>query len=116
MGQVMKRLTWFVVGAATGAAGANYAKRKVKETAASLSPGGVARTTADIARRASRELFDAIREGREAMQYREDELRARRDGRLRDLGDHLAPGDELLIDGRPVDVDRVVVLRRADVR
>lgn len=105
----MKRLTWFVAGAATGAAGVNYAKRKVKQTAASLTPSSVARTTADVARRTSRELVDAVREGRDAMRYREDELKARRDGRLRGIVDHLAPGDEVLIDGRPVDAERIVV-------
>ena len=30
---MMKRVTWFVTGAAAGAAGASYATRKVKQTA-----------------------------------------------------------------------------------
>ena len=41
---MMKRITWFVGGAAAGVAGANYATKKVKQTAAQISPGQVARS------------------------------------------------------------------------
>lgn len=34
----MKRITWFLGGAVAGAAGVNAAKRKVRQTAAKLSP------------------------------------------------------------------------------
>jgi hypothetical protein len=45
------------------------------------------------------------------MQQREDELTARRDGRVASMADHLGPEDQVLVDGRPVDADRVVVMR-----
>ena len=41
---MMKRITWFVGGAAAGVAGANYATKKVKQTAAQISPTQVARS------------------------------------------------------------------------
>jgi hypothetical protein len=45
------------------------------------------------------------------MHEREDELKARRDGRLASMADHLGPADQVLVDGRPVEADRVVVMR-----
>lgn len=107
----MKRLTWFVTGAAAGAAGASYATRKVKQTAAQLAPANVARA-ANRVRQGGRQVVDAIREGRSAMLAREDELKARRDARAEPLDDRLEPGDQLLVDGRPVDTGRVIVLRQ----
>lgn len=109
----MKRVTWFVGGVVAGAAGANYAKRRVRATAAQLAPANVARSAAEVARRRARDLADAVRDGRDAMTDREDELRARRDGRLARLDEHVGPDDEVLVDGRPVSPDRVAVLRRA---
>ena len=84
----------------------------MKATASQLAPVQVVRNAATSARRRSHDVADAVREGRAAMRHREDELRARRDGRLAPIDEHLSPGDELLVDGRPVDPDRVVVLRR----
>ena len=46
-----------------------------------------------------------------AMRAREDELKARRDARVETLDDRLEPGDQLLVDGQPVDVGRVIVLK-----
>lgn len=109
----MRRITWFVGGVAAGAAGANYAKRKVRSTAAQLSPTKVARTTFDRAKRRALDVTDAIRDGRDAMHTREDELRARRDGRIDTLDAHVGPDDQLLVDGRPVEPGRVIVLRQA---
>lgn len=109
----MKRLTWFVGGVAAGAAGTNYAKRKVRSTAAQLSPSKVARSTFDRARQRASAVADAVRDGRDAMHAREDELKARRDGRLDTLDGHVGPDDQLLVDGRPVEPGRVIVLRRA---
>ena len=43
---MMKRITWFVGGAAAGVAGASYATKKVKQTAAQISPTQVARSAA----------------------------------------------------------------------
>jgi hypothetical protein len=109
---MMKRLTWFVTGAAAGAVGAGYAKKKVKQTASTLAPANVARSGAGVVRRRSRDLVDALREGRLAMRHREDELRARRDGRVRHLDEQLGPDEQLLVDGRPVEPGRIVVMRR----
>ncbi len=108
----MKRLTWFVSGIAAGAAGASYAKRKVRDAAAQLTPANVAKQAAGRARSGSRRVVEAVREGRGAMRDREDELRARRDRRVESLDDRLEPGDQLLVDGRPVDTGRVIVLKQ----
>lgn len=112
----MKRATWFVAGVAAGAAGAGYATRKVKSTvkstAAQLAPSNVAKAAAGRARRQGRQVLDAISEGRAAMRVREDELKARRDARIETLDDHLEPGDQLLVDGQPVDTGRVIVLKQ----
>jgi hypothetical protein len=110
---MMKRLTWFVGGVATGAVGVNYAKRKVRTTAELYTPAKVARTTYDVARQRAHDLAEAIRDGREAMHAREDELRARRDGRIVSLDEHVGPDDQLLVDGLPVEPGRVIVLRDA---
>ena len=108
---MIKRLTWFAGGVAAGATGANYAKKKVKQKAAQVSPSGVARSAATRARTTAATVVDALREGREAMGQHEDELKARRDGRLVTLEDHVAPGDQVFVDGVEVDSGRVVVMR-----
>jgi len=108
----MKRVTWFVTGIATGAAGAGYATKKVKQTASQLAPANVARGAADQARKRGRKVVDAVREGRAAMHAREDELKARREARVETLDDRLDPGDQLLVDGQPVDTGRVIVLKQ----
>ncbi len=51
-----------------------------------------------------------------AMRAREDELKARRDARVETLDDRLDPGDQLLVDGQPVDVGRVIVLKQKQSR
>ena len=111
---MMKRATWFAVGVTAGALGSEYTKRKVRATAAQYTPARVARGTLDVARNRALDLADAVRDGRLAMRVREAELRARRDGRLVPLDEHVAPGDALLVDGEPVDPGRVILLRRAD--
>lgn len=108
----MKRITWFVTGVAAGATGANYAAKKVKQTAAQLAPGAVAKNAASKVKATGRHVVDAVREGRAAMHAREDELKARRDARVETLDDRLEPGDQLLVDGRPVDSARVIVLKQ----
>jgi len=108
----MKRVTWFVGGVAAGATGANYAKKKVKEKVAQTSPAGVARSAAAGARNTAGRVVDAVREGRQVMRQHEDELTARRDGRLTSLDEHVAPGDRVYVDGVPVDSGRVIVMRR----
>ena len=108
---MMKRLTWFVGGVAAGATGANYAKKKVKEKAAQVSPAGVARSAAERAKSTASTVVDALREGREAMGQHEDELKAKRDGRLVSLDEHVAPGDQVFVDGVEVDSGSVIVMR-----
>ena len=109
---MMKRVTWFVTGAAAGAAGAGYATRKVKRTAEQLKPVNVARTTVHRARVSGRSVVEAVREGRTAMRDREDELKARRDMRAEPIDDRLEFGEQLLVDGQPVDAGRVIVLKQ----
>ena len=108
---MMKRVTWFAGGVAAGAVGANYAARKVRETAAQITPSQVARSVADRARYAGGQLVDAVREGRQVARQHEDELRARREGRLESLADHVEPGDKVFVDGVAVASGRVIVMR-----
>jgi hypothetical protein len=108
----MKRVTWFVTGLAAGAAGVGYAKKKVKETATHLAPVNVAKSAGRRVKNRGRNVVDAVREGRSAMRDREDELKARRDSRVEAIDSHLDPGDQLLVDGRPVDSGRVIVLKQ----
>lgn len=110
---MMKRLTWFAGGVAAGVAGAGYAKKKVKETAANLAPANMAKGVAATARSKGRDIADAVREGRTAMVHHEDELRARREGRVVSLDEHVEPGDRVYVDGEPVDSASVIVMRPA---
>ena len=107
----MKRVTWFVGGVAAGATGASYAKRRVRATVSRVSPSGVARSAAERARSTAAEVVDAVREGRDVMRRHEEEERARREGRLVSLDQHVGPRDQVLVDGVAVDSGRVVVLR-----
>lgn len=111
---MMRRLVWFAGGVATGAAGSGYVRRRLAVTARRLAPANVARGAAGSVRRSGRRVADAVREGRSAARRRERELRAERDGRLIRLHDHLQPGDEVLVDGEPVESGRVILLRRPD--
>ena len=108
---MIKRLTWFAGGVAAGAAGASYTKKKVKEKAAQVSPAGVARSAVQRARQTASHVVDAVREGREVMNQHEDELKAKRDGRLVTLAEHVAPGDQVFVDGVEVESGRVIVMR-----
>lgn len=108
---MVKRVTWFAGGVAAGVVGAGWAKKKVKQTAAQIAPTSVVRGAAGRVRDKGRLIVDAVREGRQEMQHHEDELRARRDGRLTSLDEHVAPGDQVYVDGVPVDSGRVVVMR-----
>ena len=81
----MKRVTWFVAGAAAGVAGSEYARHKAKRAVDRYKPAAVVRATAEQFRVRSRDLVEALREGRHAMREKEAELLARRDSPL--LGD-----------------------------
>ena len=108
----MKRITWFLTGVAAGVTGAGYATKKIKRTASQLAPVNVAKGVASKAKQGGRKVVDAAREGRAAMHNREDELKARRDARVETLDEHLDPGDQLLVDGQPVESGRVIVLKQ----
>ncbi len=98
---MMKRVTWFAGGVVAGIASAGYAKKKVKETASQVAPAQLARSAASSVRSKTSDVVDAIREGRQVMKHTEDELRARREGRLTSLDEHVAPGDQVFVDGVP---------------
>ena len=104
---MMKRATWFVGGVAAGVAGAGYAKKKVKEAASNAAPAQVAKSAMAKARAKTRDITDAVREGRAVMSQHEDELHAKREGRLESLEDHVEPGDKVFVDGQPVESGRV---------
>jgi hypothetical protein len=109
---MIKRVTWFAGGVAAGIAGAGYAKKKVKEAASNVAPAQVAKTAVSKARAKTRDIADAVREGRTVMSQHEDELRAKREGRLESLEDHVEPGDKVFVDGQPVHSGRVIVMRQ----
>jgi hypothetical protein len=102
---MIKRLTWFVGGAVTGVAGVGMAKRKMKQAATNLTPKKIVHKVTD-------RVHDALSEGRRAMRSRELELRARLDGNTASLADHLEDGDEVVVDGRPVEPGQVIVLKQ----
>jgi hypothetical protein len=102
---MIKRMTWFVGGAVAGVAGVSVAKRKMKQAATHLTPKHIAHGISD-------RVHDAFSEGRRAMRTRELELRGRLDGKGHTLADHLDDGDEVLVDGRPVEPGQVIVLKQ----
>lgn len=116
---MIKRVTWFVSGVAAGVAGAGYTKRKVKTTikrrtqrlSSTTRSVRIASSAAASARAGAGAVIDAVREGRQAMVAKESQLRARRDMTTESITDHLEPGDQLLVDGTPVDLAKVVVLK-----
>lgn len=108
----MRRITWFAGGVAAGVAGASYAKKKVRKTASQLAPSSVAQGVVVRFKARGQDLADAVREGRRVMRQHEDEVQARRDGRLVSLEDHVAPDDEVYVDGQLVESGRVIVMRR----
>ena len=102
---MIKRMTWFVGGAVAGVAGVGVAKRKMKQAATHLTPKHVVHGVTGRVR-------DAFSEGRRAMHAKEIELRARLDGRATTLADDLDDGDEVLVEGRPVEPGQVIVLKQ----
>jgi len=108
----MKRTFWFVSGVATGVAGVNYTKRKVASAAQQLAPVKAARRATGGARRQGQRVTSAVRAGRHTARVRERELQAHHEGRVIRLADHLEPGDEVLVDGAPVETGRVILMRR----
>jgi hypothetical protein len=108
------RAVWFVTGAVAGVAGTTVVKRKVAAAADRLRPTNVAAAGRRAVRRGRHRVIDAVKEGVVTARRRERELVAERDGRLVRLSDHLAPGDELVVDGEVVESARVLLLRQRD--
>ena len=77
---MITRVTWFVAGAAAGAAGATYTRRKVKRVADQLTPANVARSMADRTKARGRDVVDALRGTRPAIRVQEGELPAEIEG------------------------------------
>ena len=73
---MMKRVTWFALGAAAGVGTSVVAKRKAKAAAQHYQPAKVAGRAVDAAKDKGRALADALREGRLAAWQKEAELRA----------------------------------------
>ena len=67
---MMKRLTWFTLGAAAGVAGASVARKKLKAAAAELAPSNLAHKAADRMRAVALE-------GQQAIKAKAIELRQR---------------------------------------
>ena len=111
---MIKRITWFAGGVVPGLASAGYAKKKVKETASQMAPAQIAKSAANTVRSKTSNVVDAVREGRQVMKHTEDELHARREGRLTSLDEHVAPDDQVFVDGVPVESGRVIVMRRKE--
>ncbi|MEY4339471.1 MAG: hypothetical protein RLZ14_1321 [Actinomycetota bacterium] len=102
---MIKRLVWFVGGAVAGIAGASVARKKVREVAVELAP-------ANVAKKATSRVREAVSEGRRAMKAKEAELRSRLDGGAHSLADDLDDGDTVMVDGVPVEPGQVIVLKQ----
>jgi len=100
---MIKRLTWFVAGAATGAAGTVAAGRRVRRAAERLAPVNMARQAVSSVARRKHAVAAAVREGKAAMIAKEHELRARRDGHPVVGG--LGPRDGVLVTGPVVEAE-----------
>ncbi len=114
---MIKRFVWFVSGIVTGAMAVVVTGRKVKrrvDKVTQLTPVKVVRDATTTVRKSVAEVGEAVRDGREAMRAKENELRARVEGRVSSLDDELDAADAVLVDGEPVEPGRVVVLRQID--
>ncbi len=80
---MFKRVVWFGLGAAAGASGVVWAEQQVRRRLEELGPDHVVSLAGRSARRVGRSLLAAVAEGRAVAADTEDELRARRDQRLR---------------------------------
>jgi hypothetical protein len=108
----MRRAVWFVGGVVTGAAGVGYAKRKVVAAADRMRPSNLASSASAALRRHGQRFVGSVQDGVSAARRRENELRAERAGRLVRLREHLAEGDQVLVDGKVVEPGRVILMRR----
>ncbi len=109
---MMKRLTWFMGGAAAGVVGASVAKKKVRAAAAELSPANLAHKAVDRVR-------ERAQDAKQTIKTKQIELRARitgKPGRAATLADELQDGDAVFVDGQPVEPGQVIVLRQVRER
>ncbi len=74
----MKRMFWFVTGAAAGVGSQLWAKKKVKQQVDRFAPEHVQAEAVRRAKASGTRVRDAVADGREAMRNREAELRAER--------------------------------------
>jgi len=74
---MFKRITWFTVGVASGAAGSVVAARKVRALVEDKVPPSVRDGVTRTAGAVKRQVSEAIDEGRAASAAREAELRSR---------------------------------------
>ena len=105
---MITRVTWFLAGAAAGAAGATYTRRKVKRVADQLTPANVARSMADRTKARGRDVVDALRGARPAQ---EGELPAEIEGARLALGSN-GPAQIIVLS----DVRQLEQLARAATR
>lgn len=114
---MIKRFVWFVSGLVTGVVAMVFTGRKVRrrvDQVSNLTPVKVVRDATQSVRQSVAEVGEAVRDGRDAMRAKENELRARVEGRVSSLDDELDPDDSVLVDGEPIEPGRVVVLRQID--
>lgn len=101
---MIRRLLWFVSGAAAGVYGVFYGFRKVRTSTDALRPVNVAREVAGRTRGRVGEFSEALRAGRDAMRKKELQLRAE--------AGQAVEGTEVV----SVEPGRVVVLRPSSDR
>ena len=89
----MKRPFWVALGLGAGATGAVIASRWTKKQAQRVAPATIARETKGGLMDLSRLVTESIQEGKQEMERREAELRARHDVRpgTGSLDDHDEP-------------------------
>jgi hypothetical protein len=78
---VFKRLFWLLMGAGFGFGVSFWFMRWVRDAVARYTPERVSSDLAGAARQLGNDLKAAVAEGRKAMREREQELRAKLDGR-----------------------------------
>ena len=70
---MFKRLIWFSSGAASGAAGSWWVRRRIRERLARYTPGGLREQAIGRAKKATQEAKVAVDEGRRlAREYRRE--------------------------------------------
>ena len=114
---MIKRIVWFVSGLVTGITAMVFTGRRVRrrvEKVTNIAPIKAVREATQTVRQSVAEVGVAVRDGRDAMRAKENELWARAEGRASRLDQELETDDEVLVDGEPIEPGRVVVLRQID--